>query len=252
MTNSSPAPAVAHRRPGLWAALAAVTGALVVTGFDAVLLAAALGGLPALLAHPRALALLGVWGAGAITLALARPVRTHDPAQTRAEPVWMLPTLFLVPLATAPVSALGERFALLPWFALPAFEWSGIVLAALGYALRIAAMTRLGSRFSPLVSVQRTHALETGGVYALVRHPGYVGSWLACAGAMLAFGSALALPLLLLFLAALTNRLRREERLLEERFGDEFRRYRARTGALWPRFASGRGEERLGGSTGVL
>jgi protein-S-isoprenylcysteine O-methyltransferase Ste14 len=149
------------------------------------------------------------------------------------------------------VSALGERFAILPWFAVRALEWSGVALAAAGYALRIAAMTRLGSRFSPLVSVQRQHALETAGVYARIRHPGYAGSWLACAGSALAFGSALAAPLLLLFLAVLFGRIRREEALLAERFGEEFARYRARTGALWPR-AGRPADERLGGSRTVL
>jgi protein-S-isoprenylcysteine O-methyltransferase Ste14 len=68
-----------------------------------------------------------------------------------------------------------------------------------------------------------------------VRHPGYLGSLLACAGAMLAFGSALALPLVAAFALLLRARIAREEALLERHFGDEWRAYRARTGALLPR-----------------
>jgi len=137
---------------------------------------------------------------------------------------------------TPAVSAAGRRFGVLPWFA---SEWAGgigVALVALGLAVRIAAMARLGSRFSPLVAVQRTHALERGGPYAAVRHPGYLGSLLACVGAMLAFGSALALPLVAAFALLLRARIALEESLLERTFGDEWRRYRERTHALLPRW----------------
>lgn len=234
MLRVTATPPVSRTVPGT---IAAAIGALVVTAIDAVLLVFALGSVAALLAHPRALALLAIWGVGALTLALVRPVRTNDPAQTRKEPAWVLPSLFVVPMFAAPLSALGERFGFLPWLAFPAIEWAGVAMAAAGYALRIAAMTRLGSRFSPLVSIQSSHELETAGVYSRIRHPGYAGSWLACTGAVLAFGSAIAWPLLVLFLAALLNRIAREETLLAEQFGDAFSRYRARTGALWPRLS---------------
>src|SRR5439155_6944026 len=92
-----------------------------------------------------------------------------------------------------------------------------------------------GSRFSPLIAVQREHPLETAGLYARIRHPGYLGAWLAALGAALAFGSALALPLLGLMLLSLESRMRREELLMERHFGDRYRRYRERTGRLLPR-----------------
>src|SRR5262249_30647966 len=101
---------------------------------------------------------------------------------------------------------------------------------------RIAAMATLGSRFSPLVVVQRDHVLQTSGIYAHIRHPGYAGALLACAGAMIAFGSLLALPLVAIFAGLLGQRIEREETLLEQHFGDEYQRYRERSGALWPRF----------------
>jgi protein-S-isoprenylcysteine O-methyltransferase Ste14 len=45
----------------------------------------------------------------------------------------------------------------------------------------------------------------------------------------------------LLFFALLRARIAREEVLLEQHFGDEFRRYRGRTGGLLPRFGFGGG-----------
>ena len=219
----------------------AIAGALGVTALDALLLIAALGSAQNLIAHRRALALLAVWTAGGIVLALLRPVRVHAPTVLEHEPRFLLVALLAVPLLTPPVAALGERFGLLPWFAYAALEWTGVAAVAIGLGVRIAAMTRLGSRFSPLVTVQRDHVLETRGIYSRIRHPGYSGALLACAGAMLAFGSALALPLVVVFAALLRARVAREETLLEQHFGDEFRRYRERTGELLPRFGGAPG-----------
>jgi protein-S-isoprenylcysteine O-methyltransferase Ste14 len=221
----------------------ALAGALAVAAFDALLLALALGGVPALLAHPRALTLLGIWTAGGIVLALLRPVRNQAPVATEREPGYALVLLLLLPLATPPIAALGERLALFPLLPgnPPALEWAGVAAVAVGLAARIAGMARLGPRFSPLVTVQQGHVLEQRGIYAIVRHPGYAGSLLACAGAMFAFGSGLALPLVASFAGLLQARIAREERLLERHFGDEFDRYRERTGGLWPRLWGRRG-----------
>jgi protein-S-isoprenylcysteine O-methyltransferase Ste14 len=210
-------------------------GALSVTALDGLLLALALGGLGPLLAHRRALALLAVWGIGAVVLAWLRPVRTHDPVELRRDPPYAMPLLFLIPLVTPPVSAWGERQQL--WL-LPGgdfLRWGGVALTMFGFAMRIAAIARLGSRFSPFVAVQKSHALETRGVYARVRHPGYLGAWLVSLGAILTFGSALALPLVLVMLVILESRARREDQVLENHFGEEFRRYRAHTGRFFPR-----------------
>jgi protein-S-isoprenylcysteine O-methyltransferase Ste14 len=56
---------------------------------------------------------------------------------------------------------------------------------------------------------------------------------------MLAFGSALAAPLVIVFLGLIGHRIRREERALLEHFGDEYQRYRSRTGALLPALRRG-------------
>jgi protein-S-isoprenylcysteine O-methyltransferase Ste14 len=86
--------------------------------------------------------------------------------------------------------------------------------------------------------VQREHALETRGLYGAVRHPGYLGAWLAALGSLTAFSSALAMPLLVAFAWLLAQRAHKEEALLERHFGDAYRAYCARTGAFLPRFRS--------------
>lgn len=216
-----------------------IVRSLLVLALDGALLALGLGGFTALLHEPRALALLLLWGLGGAVLAQRAPVRGQDPVRVAQDPLVML-LLFFAPYLTPLVAALGWRFhiAMLP--GAPLLGWFGVALSGAGLALRIAAMTRLGARFSPLVAVQREHVLETGGLYAEIRHPGYLGALLSCLGAALAFDSALALPLVLVMLVAEMARIHREETLLSLHFGEEWRVYAGRTGALLPRAFGGR------------
>ncbi len=202
---------------------------------DAALLALAIGGAAALLRHPRAPWLVAIWGASSIVLGLLHPVRTQDPVARAPDQRLVLLALFVIPLLTPPLGAFGERAGLWPLPGGETLRWAGVALTAGGLAIRIAAMVQLGSRFSPRITIQREHPLETRGLYARVRHPGYLGAWLATFGAALAFGSALGLIGAALMALALGSRMRREEALLERHFGAAYLRYRARTRAVLPR-----------------
>ena len=228
--TSEPTPDRSSSHPAVRVVLA-----LAATGLDATLLAIALGGVAPLLAHPRALTLLALWAACAVTLALVRPVRGHDATTVERDPPFVLLALFLLPLLAPPLAALGERLALWPLPGGALLRWLGVALSGAGLGVRIAAMAQLGSRFSPLLAVQRDHALETRGLYARVRHPGYLGALLAALGGALAFGSAVALPLVAAMGLLLWARAGREEALLERHFGLAYLNYRARSGRLLPR-----------------
>lgn len=209
---------------------------LLVLAFEATLLAWGLGGFDRLLATPRALALLALWGVSGLVLSLARPTRAHDTQRAERDPLAML-ALALLPVAIPPLAAWGGRTGTWPLPAPEVVGWLGVAFVALGLWIRVSAMRQLGARFSPLVALQREHALETTGWYARVRHPGYLGALLANWGAALAFGSAVALPLAALMLVFQWDRVRREEKLLSAHFGEEWRTYAARTGAILPRLA---------------
>lgn len=238
MTPGAPPPprvVTARRRGPVSTALLS----LGVTAVDVLLLALAMGGFRAVLSHPRAPALVAVWAVAGLTLAYLKPVRSQEVVRATAESRLALVGLGLIPLAIPPLAAWGERLAL---WSLPggaALGWAGVALTAIGLGCRIVAMTRLGPRFSPLVAVQRVHELETGGLYGIVRHPGYAGSWLAALGAVLAFGSGLGLVPLALFTVLIAQRVSREEALMEAQFGEAWRAYGARTGAFVPRLGRG-------------
>ena len=230
-----PAPASPAARVPMDSALFRALASLISTAFDATLLALALGGVGALLHHPRAPWLLALWAALGAFLAIARPVSKQDVIEARPDDRVVFLALFFLPMLAPPLAALGERLGLwlLPGGA--ALRWSGVAISGSGFLLRIVAMMQLGSRFAPVPAIQRDHALETRGLYARLRHPGYLGAWLAALGGALAFGSVLGLIPVILMLPAFALRIRREERLLESRFGDDFRRWRAGTGGMFPR-----------------
>jgi protein-S-isoprenylcysteine O-methyltransferase Ste14 len=115
-----------------------------------------------------------------------------------------------------------------------AVRWLGVVLYAVGGTLRLAAVFVLGRRFSGLVAIQEGHKLVTDGLYARVRNPSYVGLLVSSVGLALVFRSLPGVILALLLIWPLIARMDAEERLLEDNFGDEYRRYRARTARLIP------------------
>ena len=71
-------------------------------------------------------------------------------------------------------------------------------------------------------------ALATGGIYRWLRNPMYVGSALMLAGIGIALGSEWMLILLIpAWLLLHYGVVLREERYLEAKFGDDYRRYKA-------------------------
>jgi protein-S-isoprenylcysteine O-methyltransferase Ste14 len=115
-----------------------------------------------------------------------------------------------------------------------AMRWFGVVLFAVGGALRIWPVFVLGDRFSGLVAIQPGHTLVTTGVYGVIRHPSYLGLLVTSLGWGLAFRSGAGVVLTALMIPPLLARIRSEEKLLQSQFGDEYDAYRARTSRLIP------------------
>jgi len=98
--------------------------------------------------------------------------------------------------------------------------FAGIVLAATGRRI----LMRLGTKVSPL---QPTTALATDGVFSWTRNPLYSGGALAVFGVGLVFALDWLVLLILPSLVILHfGVVRREERYLEQKFGDRYRLYK--------------------------
>lgn len=112
--------------------------------------------------------------------------------------------------------------------------WAGIGLFASGTFLYGWAMWALHGEFTIRLSVQGDHRLVTSGPYRIVRHPGYFGFVLAMPGMAFALGSVAMLAFGAVIVAWIVSRIRVEEAMLLEQFGDEYRDYQRRTKRLIP------------------
>ncbi len=108
---------------------------------------------------------------------------------------------------------------------------AALALAALGGGVALAgvlAFRRARTTVNPLAP-QRASALVTSGIYRVTRNPMYLGMLIVLAGWAVWLGNAaawLGLPLSVALLTVL--QIRPEERILAERFGEDFKRYAAR------------------------
>ena len=103
-----------------------------------------------------------------------------------------------------------------------------LMLGGAGFATF--ALLHLGRSFSLMPEARR---LVTDGPYASIRHPLYVGEFLATLGLMLQYLSPLAVLIVVCVIALQFQRMHNEELVLSEMF-PEYQGYRARTARLVP------------------
>jgi len=183
--------------------------------------------------RPVGLAYLALWVALAVATAVFRrpgAPSTYD----RSQIVWrsvlgifgFLAILVLGPWEYTHMTGPLPRDGLLAWI--------GLAMFALGVAINAWAMATLRSLYTVRLSVQADHRLVTSGPYRRVRHPGYSGFLLALPGMGLALGSLAMLAFTAVILAWLVERIGKEEAMLVEQFGDEYRAYQRRSKRLIP------------------
>lgn len=106
----------------------------------------------------------------------------------------------------------------------------GGVLLLAGAVLALSFFTAFRRAHTAVDLRQPTTALVTGGPFARTRNPGYLSLALIFAGAALVLDVLWAIPVLVAVVLIVDRAvIRREERYLENRFGDRYRAYRAST-----------------------
>ena len=180
--------------------------------------------------------LLGtLWGAWIFSWLLAAiwSARTvaRQPARAR-----LAHNLLVIAGAALLFSPLGEStpwnltlFPTATWI-----EWMGVGLTFLGLSFTWWARVHLGRNWSGTVTLKEGHALIRTGPYRLTRHPIYTGLILAVVGTALATDSVGALIAAGSIVFGFVLKLRGEERLLTEHFGDAYRAYQAEVPQLIP------------------
>jgi len=113
--------------------------------------------------------------------------------------------------------------------------WAGVIVCVAGLAFAVWARVVIGRLWSGSVALKAEHAVVRGGPYAITRHPIYSGLLLALLGTAITRDTKAALLGLPLVFAGFFVKSKQEERLLVERFGPEYEKYRAEVPALIPR-----------------
>lgn len=117
----------------------------------------------------------------------------------------------------------------------PLQGWIGAAVAAAALAMFRLTHKALGRNWSVSLDLREAHKLVTHGVYARVRHPMYTAFWLwAAAQALLLPNWVAGLSGVAGFGTLYLFRVGREERLMLDAFGDEYRAYMGRTARLIP------------------
>lgn len=102
----------------------------------------------------------------------------------------------------------------------------GLALAITGFLCWVVARIQLGKSFS--IRAKATE-LVTHGIYSKIRNPVYVFGTILITGIILWSGRPIYLVILVVIIPMQILRARKEAQVLEEKFGDAYREYRAKT-----------------------
>jgi len=131
---------------------------------------------------------------------------------------------------------------LVAWAALPfpdRLRWAGAILALGGFALLQWSHAALSRNWSDQPRLLADQQLVTDGPYRRMRHPIYTAFLLILSAPLfLSANWLVGLAWLASTGLEVTSRVRYEEALLTQQFGDAYRMYASHTGRLLPRFST--------------
>jgi len=114
-------------------------------------------------------------------------------------------------------------------------RWVGFSVGLASLALWTWTQAALGTEWSPQLQLRGEHRLVTTGPYARVRHPLYTAMFGWGLGVALLTANWVFLAIAAAVIGGTLARLPREEQMLVDEFGDEYRAYVRRTGRFFPR-----------------
>ena len=146
------------------------------------------------------------------------------------------------------LGALGSLAAVVYGFAPHWIEWAkvelpdwlrifGAIIGAGGLTLLAWSDHNLGKNFSPTLRVRKQHELIQSGPYKRIRHPIYTAGLLFMAAMFLVSSNWIVGVCWSGVIPLYWRRIPREEAMMIETFGGEYRQYMGKTGRLLPKFS---------------
>jgi len=115
--------------------------------------------------------------------------------------------------------------------------WVGTVVFACALFLLWRSHVDLGRNWSAIPQIRREHSLVTDGIYRHIRHPMYAAHLLwAIAQGLLLENWLAGWVFLVTFIPMYLVRVPKEEKMMLEQFGQEYRQYISQTGGMVPKF----------------
>jgi protein-S-isoprenylcysteine O-methyltransferase Ste14 len=158
------------------------------------------------------------------------------------------PDRILIALVSVGSLLLPVLYLFTPWLAFADYRlpvpipWFGAFVMCFGLWLFWRSHADLGANWSVTLEVRKGHQLVKHGVYRLIRHPMYASIWLiGVAQGFLLQNWLAGWSALVTFALTYVLRTPREEQMMVEVFGQEYRDYMRQTGRILPRLHSGDG-----------
>ena len=114
-------------------------------------------------------------------------------------------------------------------------RWTGVALGGVSFVLYGWSQATLGKAWSPHLQMRQEHRLVTTGPYARIRHPIYLALIGFLSGIALVTANWFFIALLVVSIVVLALRIPKEEQMMSEDFGEEYKAYMQRTGRLFPK-----------------
>lgn len=145
--------------------------------------------------------------------------------------------LLLIAMLILPLVYVFSNWLAFANYTLPAWTgWLGVIILAGALFVFWRAHADLGLNWSPTLEIREKHELITKGIYGIIRHPMYASQWLWVIAQPLLLQNWIAGWLnFLIFVVFYALRVKAEEQLMIEQFGDDYRAYMKKVGAVFPK-----------------
>jgi protein-S-isoprenylcysteine O-methyltransferase Ste14 len=182
------------------------------------------------------------WGAIVAEMVIRAPISQKQRKEAKAErrvnkqETILLSALFLA-MFFLPLFYSATNWLDFANYSLPVWAgWLGVILMLFALLVFWRSHKDLGLNWSPSLEIRTEHKLITNGIFGYIRHPMYASQWIWVIAQPLLLHNWLAGVLdLFVFIAFYFLRVRAEEKMMLDTFGDEYREYMSNTGAVIPK-----------------